>query len=135
MGSRRSWRPPMSTTPPTTCTLPRPWSPTTPPPCTPPSVSLTPLPVTMLFPELPTLLLPLPWPLPTELTPEPMALPATTRAVTITHLTPAVCPKATIYLFMFGNCSLFRRLIFRPFAWFSHEDPFNFDPGETRQTA
>merc|ERR1719154_101398 len=32
------------------------------------------------------------------------------------------------------NLFLFRRLIFIKFLWFSHADPFHFDPGETRAT-
>merc|ERR1719483_1235730 len=32
------------------------------------------------------------------------------------------------------NLFLFRRLIFIEFLWFSHVDPFHFDPGETSRT-
>merc|ERR1719184_416834 len=42
-------------------------------------------------------------------------------------------PKRPFTCSMF-KLFLFRRLIFSEFLWFSHDDPSNFDPGETRKT-
>merc|ERR1712086_36267 len=45
----------------------------------------------------------------------------------------AVQPKATAYLFNVQNVSV-QKAHFLEFLWFSHADPSNFDPGETRKT-
>merc|ERR1711887_271087 len=123
--SRRSLRPPMCTTPPTPPTTSSPSSPPTPPQSTRPSTFPCTLSRPTSSPELPTLRPP---PLPTSpplltalslvLATPPLAssdmwlLP--TKCSQTTHSTSRLCnPKTSIYLFMFGNCSLFRRLIFR----------------------
>merc|ERR1712080_660446 len=141
--SRRLLRLPTFTTPPTTCTLPRLWSPLTPPLSTRLSMSLSTLSRPMSPTELP---MSLPW-LPTPLTPwldtlpSPL-LPESSELLTesseelllindICHETYgcASLPTSTQHLFMFGNCSLFRRLIFPVWTTYPRA-PSILDPGE-----
>merc|ERR1712203_968736 len=130
---QESSRPPMCTTPPTPPTTSSPSSPPTPPQSTRPSTFPCTLSSPTSSPELPTLRPPpLPtWP-PLPLLTSPPLLTALslvlatpplalldmwllpTKCSQTTHSTSRLCnPKTSIYLFMFGNCSLFRRLIFR----------------------
>merc|ERR1712113_1263792 len=59
---------------------------------------------------------------------------ATTNTFAIQKRNIGLCnPKRPFTCSMF-KLFLFRRLIFSEFLWFSHADPSNFDPGETRKT-
>merc|ERR1719350_2663965 len=96
---------------------------------------------TTLPTALPTPRPPPPLPLPplpsgTPATPPPASsAPPSTRQYPTTTLGCALPNQATTYLFMSGNCSLFRRLIFRGFARFSYPAPPPLAALETWQTA
>merc|ERR1712179_575627 len=82
-----------------------------PSPATPPTESLDTLPSPVLpTPESPVLPMPESPVLPTLDTPESPVLPATTNG--FGHQNLGCVSLATTHLFMYGNCSLFRRLIF-----------------------
>jgi len=87
------------------------------------------LPLLLLLPDSDMLLLPL-----------ELHMPPTGNSSTDPKVAPELppytwlCnPKRLLTCSLFKLC-LFRRLIFSELLWFSHADPFNFDPGETRPT-
>merc|ERR1712192_17921 len=116
--------PPQSTRPSTfPCTLSRPTSSPELPTLTPPQLpTWPPLPLLTLPPLLTALVLATPLLALSDMSLVPATPPLAssdmwllpTKCSQTTHSTSRLCnPKTSIYLFMFGNCSLFRRLIFR----------------------